>query len=146
MRLSTRQPESARLQRAKSPGKTRRHLLFIFNVVNDILFSLLALRSRCRVHLRGGGSVTLGAQPDVIPVTVRGLAVGRPLIGLQLSISPFRGATHLALGGHYLSFGSARHIFEAGLEPGPDADVPAVHQLINLGRHKDGIFKRLSSC
>lgn len=35
------------------------YLLFIFNVVNYILFSLLALRRCCRVCLRGGGSVTL---------------------------------------------------------------------------------------
>lgn len=35
------------------------YLLFIFNVVNYVLFSLLALRRCCRVCLRGGGSVTL---------------------------------------------------------------------------------------
>lgn len=113
--------------------KKGRDLLLISNVVNYVLFPLLGIRSCGTVRLRGGGSVTLRAQRHIIPVYVRG-GLALALLGLQLPISPFRGPAHLALGGRYLSFGGARDIFDAGLEPGADADVSAVHQLVNLQR------------
>lgn len=123
------------------------HLLFIFNMVNHILFSLLGLCHRCccTVCLRGGGSITVRVENNIIPVSVRALAlvVGLSLLGLQLSISPFWGPAHFALGGGYLSFGSTRYIFNAGLKPAADTHVSAVHQLVNLKRQETEITPAL---
>lgn len=101
------------------------HLLFIFNVVRDVLVWTRFGRWRLAV---------VRVYPFLRRTVCRR---GGARLRLQLAISPFAGSAHPGrrgrrFGSAVLSFSGRSDFLNDAFEPGADADVSAVDQLVDL--------------